>query len=337
MKVSALGEFGLVRLFAEMVTRSRNKKVDSWQKLIIGIGDDCAAWRGDDAIQLAHVDSLFQNIHFTLETTPWRALGWKSLAVSVSDIAAMGGVPAYALVSLTLLDDNEVDDVEALYQGMIELADRFGIAIIGGDTGRASVVSITITVFGSMKGRRQEAMLTRSAARAGDKIAVTGYLGGAAGGLEMLTGKLKPDNGSASQLRQAFLQPLPRVPEGQVLVAQGVRAAMDISDGLISDLAHICEASKVSARVNTSLVPVHPAVKANFGERALELALSGGEDYELLFTAPEPVIDKVKQKLSCPVTIIGEILSGEPGEIRLVDSAGKPYNLPKKGWEHFKS
>jgi len=336
VKVSELGEFGLVNLLAQMISRSRNEQFDSWRQLIIGIGDDAAAWYGDNSIQLAHVDSLFQDVHFTFSTTPWRELGWKSLAVTVSDIAAMGGIPKYALVSLTLLGDNEVEDVKSFCEGMIELANRFGIAIIGGDTSRASVVSVTVTVLGSMKDRNRENLLTRSAAKPGDKIAVTGYLGGAAGGLAMLTNKLRFDAASSDQLRKAFLCPLPRVTEGQLLVAQGVRAAMDISDGLISDLTHLCEASQVSAWVEVNRVPVHPAVKANFGDRALDLALSGGEDYELLFTASDAVIAKVKKALSCPVTAIGEIGAEKPPKVALVDASGKPFPLRRAGWEHFK-
>jgi thiamine-monophosphate kinase len=153
--------------------------------------------------------------------------------------------------------------------------------------------------------------------------------------LEVLTKHLPLESEAATSLKQAFLQPYPRVAEGQVLVEQGVRVAIDISDGLISDLNHICKASQVSARIEIDRVPVQPAVRANFGDRALELALSGGEDYELLFTASTEVIDKVKAAASCPITVIGEIMAGKAGEITLVDGKGNPVNLPRTGWEHF--
>jgi len=168
MKVSELGEFGLIDLLAEMISGSQNKNAASYQKLIIGIGDDAAAWKDDAATQLVTTDSLFQDVHFRLSTTSWYELGWKALAVNLSDIAAMGGVPMYAVVSLALPPDTEVDDVRALYQGMIELAQRFGVAIVGGDTCRAPLVSITVTVLGSAKDKDGR-MLTRSAARPGDK------------------------------------------------------------------------------------------------------------------------------------------------------------------------
>ncbi len=334
MKVSELGEFGLIDLLTGMISTSQNKSAAAYQNLIIGIGDDAAAWKGDSATQLATTDSLFQDVHFRLSTTPWYELGWKALAVNLSDIAAMGGVPEYAVVSLALPPDTEVDDVKALYQGMIELAQRFEVALIGGDTCRAPLVSITITVLGSARDKDGR-MLTRSAARPGDKIAVTGALGAAAAGMEMLDKKLQLDAESSRQLRQAFLQPEPRVAEGQQLVALGVKAAIDISDGLISDLKHVCEASRVGARVEVERIPVAPAVRANFKDRALALATAGGEDYELLFTASEEKIAKVKTALSCPVTTIGEIVAEGPGNVVMVDAHGAPVDLEKSGWEHF--
>jgi len=336
MKVSELGEFGLIALLAKMVSRSQNKQWSSYQQLILGIGDDAAAFHGEDSTQLLTTDSLFQDVHFTLKTTPWYELGWKALAINLSDIAAMGGVPQYALVSLTLLENTEVADVESLYQGMLEIAQQFEVAIIGGDTNCAPLVSITITVLGKAKDQRGQ-ILTRSAAKPGDKIAVTGYLGAAAAGLEMLTNELQFDSETTAQLRDAFLRPYPRVAEGQLLVERGVKTAIDISDGLISDLNHICESSQVGARVEIDRVPIFPVVKANFGKRALELALSGGEDYELLFTASAGVIAEVRETASCPITVIGEIVAEKIGKVTLVDSMGKPFPLRKIGWEHFKA
>ncbi len=335
MKVSELGEFGLIDLLAKMVSGSQDKQLASWRQLILGIGDDAAAWYGDASTQLLTTDSLIQDVHFSLNITPWRELGWKALAVNLSDIAAMGGVPRYALVSLALPEHTEVDGVTALYEGMIELAQQFEVSIVGGDTSRSPLVSISITVLGSAKAP-DKPVLTRSAARPGDKIVVTGYLGAAAAGFEMLTNQLQFASEATNHLRDAFLHPWPRIAEGQLLVEQGVRAAIDISDGLISDLNHICKASQVSARVEIDHVPIHPAVKANFGDRALELALSGGEDYELLFTASTEVIDTVKKVISCPVAVIGEIVADKKGEVNLVDINGNPFNLRKAGWEHFK-
>ena len=138
-----------------------------------------------------------------------------------------------------------------------------------------------------------------------------------------------------AQLRQAHLKPVPRIAEGRLLVDKGVKCGMDISDGLVGDLTHICEESKVSARVNIDLVPVSPVVKECFGGKALEFALSGGEDYELLFTATEPIMNRVKKAIPCPVTIIGEITASNIGKVKLVDGRGKVVNIKKMGWDHF--
>ncbi len=334
MKVSELGEFGLISLLAGIVNSSRYSQAASWKHLEIGIGDDAAAWHCHASIELATVDALVENIHFTLDTMPWYDLGWKALAVNLSDIAAMGGLPSYALVALSLPGDTEVEDVSSLYQGMVALAKLHGVAIAGGDTDNAPTVSITITVIGKANGG---SLLKRSEAKVGDLIAVTGYLGSAAGGLKMLTQRLQFDSESAGYLRTAFLHPAARIAEGRVLVEKGVKAAIDISDGLASDLGHICQSSRVGARVNVDLLPVHPAVKANFGKEALVLALSGGEDYELLFTARTDIIAKVRQAVSCPITVIGEIVPDTAHKVALADGKGKPVDLNRGGWEHFKS
>jgi len=333
MKVSELGEFGLIELLAKMVSGSQKKQLAPWQNLIVGIGDDAAAWHGDASIQLATVDSFIQGVHFPSGIASWKEIGWKALAVNLSDIAAMSGIPRYALVSLALPGATDVEDVTVLYQGMIELAEQFEVAIVGGNVSNAPLIAINITVLGSTKSQAEH-ILTRSTAKAGEKIAVTGYLGTAAAGLEVLTKQNQTDSEANARLKKAFLQPYPRIAEGQLLVEQGVKTAIDISDGLIADLNHICNASQVSARIEVDRVPIEPLVKANFSDKALKLALAGGEDYELLFTASTDVIDKVKKAVSCPVTLIGEITAGKPGTT-LIDSQGNPFDLGKAGWDHF--
>ncbi len=298
----------------------------------MGIGDDAAAWQGDTSTQLATTDSFIQDVHFSLDIASWEDLGWKAMASNLSDIAAMGGVPRYALVSLAIPPHTEVEDVTGLYGGMIELAQQFGVAIIGGDINSAPLVAITITILGCTKSRDNH-ILTRSSAQPGEQVAVTGYLGTAAAGLEMLTKQFQFAPEAASLLKESFLHPYPRLTEGQLLIDQGVKTAIDISDGLISDLNQICKSSRVGARIKTDRVPIQPTVKTNLSQKSLELALSGGEDYELLFTASAEVIDKVKGVASCPITVIGEIVADN--KITLVDSQGNPFNLGKTGWEHF--
>ncbi|MGD0353174.1 MAG: thiamine-phosphate kinase [Dehalococcoidia bacterium] len=334
MNVSELGEFGLIELLADIVDKTKNPKDVSWQRLVIGTGDDAAAWRVDDAIQLATTDGLVQDTHFDLNIVTWEELGWKAIAVNLSDIAAMGGVPKYALISLALPGELETDNVSSLYQGMAQIASRFGVAIVGGNIASADKTIINVTVLGSLE---SASALTRSAAVPGDQIAVTGYLGLSAAGLRTLKQHLKFDVETAQLLRQAHLKPMPRVDEGQILLHHGVKAAIDISDGLIADLTHICQASKVSAGINQDELLIHPALKNNFKSDYLQLALSGGEDYELLFTASNQVIAQIKQAISCPVTVIGDITQGKPGQVTLIDADGGIIPWQKAGWEHFKS
>jgi thiamine-monophosphate kinase len=327
MKVWELGEFGLIELIAKTVGKC------SRSDLVLGIGDDTAAWRTEKSVQLATTDILIQDVHFTLNIATWRELGWKALAVNISDIAAMGGTPSFALVSLGLPPETEVNNVIELYHGMKELAKKFNVDIVGGNISRAPVVILDVSLIGKASGD----LLTRSAAAPGDQIAVTGYLGQSAAWLRMLKSGLKFDRKTTAFLREAHLRPQPRVAEGQILVQHGVRAAIDLSDGLISDLTHICKASRVGAKVWIDKLPIHELLKASFKNEALGMALSGGEDYELLFTAKNKVINKAKHFMSIPVTVIGEIVSKHPGQVTIVDKQGKIVKWSTGGWDHFKS
>jgi thiamine-monophosphate kinase len=331
MKVSEIGEFGLIDVLTKMIADAQGESLAP--DLILGIGDDAAAWKCSDTIQLATVDTMVQDVHFSLEMNTWKDLGWKSLAINLSDIAAMGGVPRYALVALSLPPETEVADVTALYQGMLELARQFRVHIIGGNISRSMEVSITITVIGNSV---NHSILKRSAARPGDTIAVTGYPGSAAAGLEMLSKNLRFKPADAQYFKNAFLLPTPRIAEGQLLVKHCIAAAIDISDGLLADLRHICEASHVSARVITDFLPIHDMVKASFRKKTLSLALGGGEDYELLFTGAAAAIARVRAQCEIPVTVIGEIIAAHPGEIIITDETGQPVNPGRMGWDHFK-
>ena len=330
MKVSELGEFGLIDLLAKKVADVQGDRPS--RRIISDIGDDAAAWRVNDSVQLATVDSMVQNVHFTLDMITWEELGWKSLAINLSDIAAMGGLPEYALVALGLPDDAEVENIDKLYEGMLELAGRYDVALAGGNICSSPVVSITITVIGSSPDNR---ILRRSGAERNDFIAVTGYAGSAAAGLAMLKEKMQFGAETATYLRAAFMRPQPRIAEGRLLLKHGVTAAIDISDGLLADLRHICEASGVGARVNLDDVPVHPCMRSKLGERSRELALTGGEDYELLFTANKETIDRLKEEADFPITVIGKVTEGEPGKVYPVEADGRIVEIKQAGWEHF--
>ncbi len=330
MKVKELGEFGLIDLLNKMITDAKINKASP--DLILGIGDDTAVWKGKEQIQLATVDTMVQGIHFTLETATWEEIGWKSLAINISDIAAMGGLPHYALVALALPDNTEVESIAGLYRGMIDIARRYKVAIVGGNISRAPQVSVTITVLGSSPDNK---ILKRSTAKVGDTIAVTGYAGSAAAGMEMLKKGLKFRPKITGYLRNAFLHPIPRVEEGRLLVEHGITTAIDTSDGLLADLRHICEASGVGAKVITDLIPVNDLVRTIFKEKALDMALGGGEDYELLFTGNARNIAGLRQSIKCPVTVIGDIIKSEPGKIELYNAGGKPVKTGRTGWTHF--
>ena len=190
MKVSEIGEFGLIERLSKMAQQTADKHQDAWKQLVVGIGDDAAAYFSNNEIQLATVDSLVQDVHFSLSYMTWQELGWKSIAVNLSDIAAMGSFPRYALVSLGLPGNTEVKNVIDLYRGMFDIAGKFGVAIVGGDTVSSPFIFISVTVIGSA-GVKNRNILKRSAAQPGDQIAVTNSLGTSAGGLEMLRNNLK--------------------------------------------------------------------------------------------------------------------------------------------------
>jgi len=329
MQVGELGEFGLIELLSHTAPPG-----DESHRILVGIGDDAAVWRGDDRAVLATTDALVEGVHFT-PATPWYDLGWKALVTGLSDVAAMGGLSRYALVALALTDRTEVDDVSRLYAGMAEAAVRFDVAIVGGNISRAAVTVITVTVIGRVE---EDRILTRSAARPGDLIAVTGYLGSSAAGMRTLA--LEPD--FSEELRDLLLaahrRPLPRIACGRHFAAAGVKTAIDISDGLIADLGHVCQSSKVGATVWADRVPVHPKVREAFPHRYLDLALGGGEDYELLFTASPEIMEGATVSWHppelCPVTIIGETTVGQ--SITVLREYGQPYVSESKGWDHFR-
>jgi thiamine-monophosphate kinase len=327
VKVSELGEFGLIELLSRVLAEAK----PAGSHLLLGIGDDAAAWREGKSILLATTDTMVQGVHFTLENSTWRELGWKILAINLSDIAAMGGLPLYSLVSLALPAETEVDSVTQLYEGMVDIAQQFNLEIIGGNISEAPSVVLTASVVG----KGSAPLLTRSAAVDAERIAVTGYLGSAAAGLDMLTHQLKLDEESASFLREAYLHPHPRLAEGQTLLRQGVRSAIDISDGLLQDLGHLCKMSGVGAVVKMDNLPIHPVVRTVFKDRCLNFALSGGEDYELLFTTDESIAG-IRNEMKCPVTVLGKITNDKPGRVTLVDKEGKAIVWEdNRGWEHF--
>jgi len=321
--VSDIGEFGLIERLAKAVGASRP------ESLIVGIGDDAAAWRVNDAIVLATTDTLVEGVHFLADRTPWADLGWKALAVNASDIAAMGGEPQYALVTLALPPQTPVQDVDELYEGLRECAREYGVAIAGGDIVRAPQVAITVAVLGQagIDAEGQARLMRRDAARAGYAIAVTGTLGASAAGLRRLGEGAPPDD----PLVQAHLRPRPPLALAQQAAAAGVPCAIDISDGLLQDLGHVCEMSGLGAVVRAEAVPLSDELRSAYPDDALALACAGGEDYELLLVAPEETL-----RAQPGLTVIGEMVESDEQRARLVDGSGNEMRLPAAGWDHLR-
>ncbi len=336
--VREIGELGLI----ERIRQALPAAVARSANLVLGIGDDTAVWTPPAGEQLLiTTDALIEGVHFDLAWDNWEGLGWKSLAVNISDIAAMGGEPALAEISLGLPPDTAVDDVLDFYRGMAEAARIFGVVIGGGDVvGSPKAVAIGVTVIGHTRGGR---FLSRSGARAGDVIAVSGTLGAAAAGLELLQlseDDARRDSASAESLINALLGPAPRVALGQQLLQLGATSAMDLSDGLLGDLPKLLDASNVAADIRAGDIPVAAAVRALFPETWQDLALRGGEDYELLFTAPPRAMDPIEtaaEQLDQTITTIGSIRArgDSPHRLSIVLNNGERVPAETGAFDHF--
>jgi thiamine-monophosphate kinase len=307
--------------------------------VLAGIGDDAAVVRSAGGILLLTTDTLLEDVHFRRRTATLRDIGAKALAVNVSDVAAMGGEPRWALVALALPGNVSVSDIDDLYDGLGETADRYGVSLVGGDTcGSPAGLVLTIALVGEVDG----APVRRSGALPGDAILVTGTLGAAAAGLAVL--EAGPGSAPAEAVEtvvRAHRRPTPRVAEGRVIRQSGAATAMiDLSDGLTTDLGHILAESHVGAEVWLAKLPIAEAtqvVARAQGVAGLGWALSGGEDYELLFTATagraSALARDVTAETGTAVRIVGEIHPPGIG-LRLVDAAGHLQPV-RPGFDHF--
>lgn len=305
--VSTIGEFGLIEHF------KRTLKPEGAG--ILGIGDDTAVLPHDSkSFLLFTTDLLAEGVHFDKSTCSAREIGRKALAVNISDIAAMGGIPTFATVSFAVPPKTGLKFVRDVYSGLKKIARKFEVEIVGGDTSSAEKIFISVALLGIVEKKN---LVLRSGARPGDLICVTGSLGGS------LSGK--------------HLRFTPRLKEARLLVKRVKPSAMiDISDGLIQDLRHIMESSKAGAELNLSEIPVsREALKKNKGNeiKALECALSDGEDFEILFTVPKKHTEKLKQvSAETKCKIIG-VVTGKRGHLEL---EGEAVTLEKQGYMHFR-
>jgi len=332
VKIQEIGEFALIQSLRDLVCQSVTSAGDITSELLLGIGDDAAAWYTTGTTELATTDTMVEGVHFRHEFTSWQDLGWKAMAVNVSDIAAMGGRPTFTLVTLGLRPETNVEDVHELYRGILSACREYNCYIAGGDIVRASSTFITIALIGVS----DQSMLTRQMARPGDLVAVTGSLGCAAGGLRALAEGISLDGDSGDHLYQALVHPIPRVKAGQALVSHGIQAAMDISDGLVDDLSKMCVSSGVGAVIYADSVPVHPSLKDAFPQDYLSFALNGGDDYELLFAGREEIIFRAVAMLGSSATVLGRIVVEHPGKVEVLHENGYGVQPTAGGWDHFR-
>ena len=304
-------------------------------EVTLGVGDDCAATRSTPGTNTLYTtDTMVSGTHFLMEMPP-EDLGWKSLASNISDIAGMGGLPTVALVTIAVPPDLRLDWLMGWYRGMAECARTYNVAMSGGDVVRTSAdTCITISLCGEVEADRP---VTRSGARAGDIIIITGSPGESAAGLALWQAHEQPSN----RLLQAHLRPMPRVREARAAIAAGgVTAMMDLSDGVGGDIRHVCRASRVGARIDARAIPIGDDLReaaAQLRRDPLEWMISGGEDYELLlFVEPgsaQTVLAEIQAEAGTPATIIGEAVDPEKGiTIRLPSGGDEPLG---GGFQHF--
>lgn len=313
-------------IIRRIATRGSRERAD----VVLGIGDDAAILRVPEGHELVvSTDRVVEGVHFLPHMDPY-SIGYKALAVNLSDLAAMGAEPAWFTLNLALPKADEIW-LNTFCNGLFTVADAFGVALVGGDTDRAPL-AVGIQIMGFVprgKGIR------RKGANAGDVIYVTGTLGDAMLGLEISRGVLKTTNAARDQLLARFERPTPRIAVG--LGLRGIATAcIDVSDGLAADLGRILEASGVGATVMIENVPFSDYFRRCAPPHALARSLTHGEDYELVFTAPESrhqEIEKLAARSGCALTPIGRIESRRG--LRVVDEAGHPIKLARTGYDHF--
>lgn len=339
-ELSEIGEFGLIdRLKAYLPAKS--------DKIIKSIGDDAAVIKNsDDSVQLISTDLLMEGIHFDLAYTPLKHLGYKAIAVNVSDIAAMYGTPSHVVVGLALSNRFSVEAIEELYAGMKLACDAYSIDLVGGDTTSSrSGLGISVTVVGTAKA---EEVVYRSGAQINDLLCVTGDLGAAFMGLNVLEREkqvylanpdMQPELINKEYIVECQLKPEARMDVVKSLRSLGLKptSMIDISDGLASELLHICKESNVGAYIYEDKLPMDQMAfdtAREFDMNPLTVMLSGGEDYELLFTIPQSDYEKVRNHPD--ISVIGYIKSADEG-VHVYTKGDNLVPVTAQGWNHFKA
>lgn len=333
MKFKEIGEFG----FIESI---KKECITSLKDVIKGIGDDCAVFGPySGRVLLFTTDMLVEDIHFLkAKITPYQ-LGWKTIAVNLSDIAAMGGRPLFLLISLAIPAEMNIELIQDFYKGMKDICEHYEVNILGGDTvASPDKLVISVSLIGDAK---ENEVLYRSGARPGDRIYVTGNVGDSSAGLKILKNEISPPKSIASHFIKIHNEPKPLIKTGRIIAASRLASAMiDLSDGLLSDLGHICKESGVGAILFRSKIPLSSELKllaSRVKLNPIDLAFSGGEDYLLLLTVPKAKIKDFeilyKDKGSSPLYLIGEIR--EEKGVRMVNDDGSIEEIRIRGFNHF--
>jgi thiamine-monophosphate kinase len=329
-----IGEFELIK----MMTAGLEPDV----RTTVGVGDDCSVYKiSRDRHLLATCDMLIEDVHFSRKTASAFLIGCKAIACSLSDIAAMGGHPLFTLVSLGLPPTTPEEFIQDMYIGIRSICREHGVALVGGDTVRSpEKLVIDVTMIGECFGGKY---LLRSDAKAGDAIVVTGFLGNSSAGFDILEGKIAgPGTERRNELIEAHLAPEPRTEEGSHLAENyRIHSMIDISDGLAGDLGHVCRASGLGARIWADKIPISEALAdccRGAGVDPLDYALSGGEDYELLFTLAPDELERLMlewpEEFDVPLFHIGEMDDGAK-HILLLSEDGSERPLDATSFDHF--
>ncbi|MBW1982889.1 MAG: thiamine-phosphate kinase [Deltaproteobacteria bacterium] len=332
MKLKDIGEFGFIE-------RIRRGCLLRPSQVLRGIGDDCGVFRmGEDLVALFTTDMLVEEVHFNRDEIPADKLGRKALAVNLSDIAAMGGAPREALVSIAVPETVELAYLESLYEGMKSLAREFAVNLLGGDTSFSPKhIVVNVAVIGEAS---EKEIVYRSGAEVGDTLFVTGPVGSSAAGLDIVrTGRTLP---GAEELLEAHFNPRPHVRAGRLIGKSRLcHALIDVSDGLAADLGHLCRESRVGAVIEAERIPTTSVFQQYCAKYHLEqnlLSLHTGEDYVLLGAVPSAAADRVAEKLraqGCKFYPIGRTVEEEGLWLRQID--GTVEKLEYGGWDHFSS
>jgi thiamine-monophosphate kinase len=332
MRLSEAGEFGLIRKIRDICSRPDDR-------ILLGIGDDGAILRTRPGYwPILTTDALVEGIHFDLRYVPLKAIGWKSLAINISDVAAMGGKPVCSLITIAIPDTWTVENVVAIYEGINLCSRTYDCPVVGGDTVKSlKGCFISVTVMGEVKENEEK---RRSGAKKNDLLCITGEMGGAKVGLEVL-GSGYPDASSFSTSISRFLEPKAKIHEAQQLIHEmNITSMIDISDGLSSEIMHLCEASGLGCLIEESKIPISNEATIwaiQNGKSGIHYAMESGEEYELLFTVSAYNFHNWEKRTDTnarlPIYVIGAMKDRNEGI--LIQKGSEKIPLVREGWDHF--